>query len=66
HALVDGARLTIEGLVGAPDGSKLLRHSLEGTTEDAAAVGHALAEELLRQGADRLLAFTTTEIVGGE
>ncbi len=66
HATVDGARLRIEGLVGAPDGSKLLRHTLEGTTEDAAAVGHALAEELLRQGADRLLAFTTTEIVGGE
>jgi len=66
HATVDGARLTMEGLVGAPDGSKLLRHSLEGTTEDAGAVGHALAEELLRQGADRLLAFTTTELVGGE
>jgi hydroxymethylbilane synthase len=66
HATIDGARLTIEGLVGAPDGSKLLRHSLEGTTEDAGAVGHALAEELLRQGADRLLAFTTTELVGGE
>ncbi len=66
HAVVDGARLRIEGLVGAPDGSKLLRHALEGTTEDAAAVGHALAEELLRQGADRLLSFTTSELVGGE
>jgi hydroxymethylbilane synthase len=66
HATIDGARLTIEGLVGAPDGSQLLRHALEGTTEDADAVGNALAEELLRQGADRLLSFTTTEIVGGE
>ncbi|MCA1665536.1 MAG: hydroxymethylbilane synthase [Myxococcales bacterium] len=66
HAVVDGARLTIEGLVGAPDGSKLLRHALEGTTEDAGTVGHALAEELLRQGADELLAFSTTELVGGE
>jgi hydroxymethylbilane synthase len=66
HATVDGARLSIEGLVGAPDGSKLLRHRLEGTTEDAAAVGKALAEELLKMGADRLLTFTTTEIVGGE
>ena len=66
HAVVDGAKLRIEGLVGAPDGSKLLRHALEGTTEDAAAVGHALAEELLRQGADRLLGFTTSELVGGE
>ncbi|HEY2748031.1 MAG TPA: hydroxymethylbilane synthase, partial [Polyangia bacterium] len=66
HAIVDGARLRVEGLVGAPDGSKILRHTLEGTTEDAAAVGHALAEELLAQGADRLLAFTTSELVGGE
>ena len=56
----------IEGLVGAPDGSKLLRHTLEGTTADAADVGHALAEELLAQGADELLAFTTSELVGGE
>jgi hydroxymethylbilane synthase len=66
HAIVDGARLTIEGLVGAPDGSKLLRRRLEGTTEDADAVGRALAEELLAQGAEGLLGFTTTEIVGGE
>ncbi|HEX8953967.1 MAG TPA: hydroxymethylbilane synthase [Polyangia bacterium] len=66
HAVVDGARLRIEGLVGAPDGSQLLRHALEGTTEDAAAVGDALAAELLRQGADRLLGFTTSELVGGE
>jgi hydroxymethylbilane synthase len=66
HATVDGARLVLEGLVGAPDGSKLLRHTLEGTTADAADVGHALAEELLAQGADKLLSFTTAEIVGGE
>jgi hydroxymethylbilane synthase len=66
HATVDGARLVIEGLVGAPDGSTLLRHRLEGTADDGDAVGTALAEELLAQGADRLLAFTTTEIVGGE
>ena len=66
HATVDGARLSIEGLVGAPDGSKILRHELEGTTEDAPAVGNALAEELLKMGADRLLTFTTTELVGGE
>jgi hydroxymethylbilane synthase len=66
YATVDGARLSIAGLVGAPDGSLLLRHALEGTADDADAVGLALAEELLRQGAARLLAFTTAEIVGGE
>lgn len=66
HATVDGARLRLEGLVGAPDGSTLLRHALEGTTADAAALGTALAEELLRRGADKLLSFTTNELVGGE
>jgi hydroxymethylbilane synthase len=66
HAIVDDGRLVVEGLVGAPDGSKLLRHRLEGSADDGDAVGTALAEELLEQGADMLLAFTTTEIVGGE
>ena len=66
HATVDGARLTIEGLVGAPDGSRLIRHALQGAADDAEAVGRALAEELLARGADALLTFTTAEIVGGE
>ncbi|MDB4970607.1 MAG: porphobilinogen deaminase [Myxococcales bacterium] len=67
HATLDGGRLMLEGLVGAPDGSKLLRERLEGAAEDGAAIGHALAESLLNKGADRLLALATTnEIVGGE
>jgi hydroxymethylbilane synthase len=66
HARLDGARLTLDGLVGAPDGSKLLRRSLEGGADDGESIGRALAEELLAAGADRLLAFTTAEIVGGE
>lgn len=66
HATVDGARLVLDGLVGAPDGSRLLRHTLEGAADDGEAIGRALAEELLRNGADQLLAFTTSEIVGGE
>ena len=66
HATVDGARLVLEGLVGAPDGSQLLRERLEGAASDGADIGRALAEALLHKGADRLLAFTTTEIVGGE
>jgi hydroxymethylbilane synthase len=66
HATVDGARLVLDGLVGAPDGSRLVRHQLEGAADDGEAIGRALAEELLRHGAAELLAFTTTEIVGGE
>jgi hydroxymethylbilane synthase len=66
HATLDGNKLTIEGLVGAPDGSQLLRHHLESSADDGDAAGTALAEELLARGADKLLSFTTTEIVGGE
>jgi hydroxymethylbilane synthase len=66
HAKLDGARLVLDGLVGAPDGSQLLRRSLEGGADDGESIGRALAEELLAAGAARLLAFTTTELVGGE
>jgi hydroxymethylbilane synthase len=66
YATVDGARLSIDGLVGAPDGSRLIRHQLEGAADDGEAIGRALAEDLLHRGADQLLAFTTTELVGGE
>ncbi len=66
HAVVDGNKLALEGLVGAPDGSRLVRHRLEGSAGDGEAIGTALAEELLLRGADRLLAFTTNELVGGE
>ncbi len=51
-----GRRLTLTGLVGAPDGSKLYRDRIEGAATDAAGLGRVLAERLLAAGAADLLA----------
>ena len=53
HATLDGDQLLIEGLVGAPDGSVILRAEMRGT--DAATLGRELAELLLSRGADEIL-----------
>src|SRR5262249_44233085 len=53
HAVVDGAEVRATGLVGALDGSEILRAEWRGA--DPAAVGVALAEELLAAGAGDLL-----------
>jgi hydroxymethylbilane synthase len=55
HAELDGERLCLEGLVGAVDGSRLLRHRLEGAAGDGETLGRTLAEHLIAQGADQLL-----------
>lgn len=49
HArLLDGGRMRITGLVARPDGSFVLRRSLECARADAARAGEALGEELRR------------------
>jgi hydroxymethylbilane synthase len=50
--------LRIVGLCGMPDGSRILRAELTGPADDAEALGVRLAEELLAQGADEILAAT--------
>lgn len=55
YAEIEGDRLTLDGLVGAPDGSLVLRAQREGRVEDAEQIGIDLADELLRQGAGELL-----------
>jgi hydroxymethylbilane synthase len=55
YAEVDGDRLWLRGLVGAPDGREMIRGERRGTTAEAVALGTALAEELLGRGADRIL-----------
>ncbi len=59
--LLDG-RLVLHGLVAAPDGSKILRTSVEGAPEDADALGRALAETLLLLGAGEILAQIRSEV----
>jgi hydroxymethylbilane synthase len=54
HAQVDGAgQIALTGLVGALDGSRLIR--VHGVGTDAHALGAALAEDARRQGATELL-----------
>ncbi|WP_372769675.1 hydroxymethylbilane synthase [Pseudoalteromonas sp.] len=55
-ATVDGDKLTLRGLVGALDGSVILQHALTGNVANAEQIGEQLAEHLLAQGADKILA----------
>lgn len=55
HAVIDGGHLRLEGLVGAPDGSQLIRDAVEGSIHDAAAIGSELADRLLANGARAIL-----------
>jgi hydroxymethylbilane synthase len=53
-----GGNLRILGLCGMPDGSKILRAEVTGPVHDAELLGHRLADDLLAQGADQILAST--------
>jgi hydroxymethylbilane synthase len=56
HAVLDDAQLHLTGLVGSPDGRRVLRQSLSGPAAAPEALGLALAEQLIAQGAAELLA----------
>ena len=56
HAVLEDAQLHLTGLVGSPDGRRVLRQSLSGPAEAPEALGLALAEQLIAQGAAELLA----------
>lgn len=61
YALLENGEIWLRGLVGRPDGSEMLRAEVSGKAEDAEALGIALAEDLLSQGADKILA----DVYGG-
>jgi hydroxymethylbilane synthase len=54
-AELDGDGITLQGLVAEPDGSRLLRDTLSGSTEVPEALGRQLAERMLAAGAGPLL-----------
>ena len=56
YALVDGEQVHLRGLVGAVDGSEILRDEVAGHINYAEKLGIELAEKLLAQGADKILA----------
>lgn len=55
HAVLDGARLVLRGLVGRPNGSEMVRGSVQGFHIDARTLGITLADDLLAQGARAIL-----------
>jgi hydroxymethylbilane synthase len=54
-ARVDGARLALEGFIGMPDGTRVVRDSAAGRSEDAQRLGAALGEKLLAAGGREIL-----------
>ncbi len=55
HALLENGQIWLRGLVGEPDGSRIIAGEIQGSATDAATLGAALAEELLGRGADDIL-----------
>lgn len=55
YALIEGSDIWLRALVGAPDGSTIIRGERRGHVGDAEAIGIALADELLNRGAREIL-----------
>lgn len=56
YAILEQDQLYLRGLVGKPDGSQILRAEIRGSSSRAHELGVQLAQQLLAQGADRILA----------
>ena len=57
HAIVTGASLVLEGFLGLPDGSRLVRERVEGATSDAAGLGRTLGGRILARGGREVLSL---------
>lgn len=55
YAMLDGDTLHLQGLVGEPDGTRIIDGNVSGHRNDAEQLGAQLAEELLAQGAKEIL-----------
>ena len=56
YAHIENGALRMTGFVASVDGREMVRDSVEGSPQDADALGRALAQKLITQGADRILA----------
>ncbi len=56
YAELHEGRLNLRGLVGSPDGKRVVRVELEASALDAESLGRKAAEDLLEQGAGEILA----------
>jgi hydroxymethylbilane synthase len=61
HAVHRDGELFLRGLVGMPDGSRLMRSEMSGPMSEAARIGRGVGESLLAQGADQVLAALAHE-----
>ncbi len=55
YAVLEGNALHLRGLVGDPDGSRVIRAEIRGPAKEGVALGYKLAEELLNLGAKPIL-----------
>lgn len=55
HAVLEGDRITVDGLVASVDGRRVIRHQIQGPASEAQALGTKLAERLLADGGDVIL-----------
>jgi len=55
HAVIEGERLTLRGLVASLDGSELIRADASGPRSEAAMLGARVGQSLLDGGAQRIL-----------
>jgi len=58
HAVENNGTLSLVGLVASLDGTQIIRAQASGTSSDPETLGTALAEDLLRQGANAVLHLT--------
>lgn len=56
HAMLDGDRMRVTGILASPDGVTVIRESAEGSEGDAESLGLGLADIILSKGGDRLTA----------
>ncbi|WP_226643490.1 hydroxymethylbilane synthase [Microbulbifer variabilis] len=56
YAELEDDTLWLRGLVGSPDGTTMIRAEIRGAAKDGEALGIQLAEQLLEQGAEKILA----------
>jgi hydroxymethylbilane synthase len=56
YGRIAGGEVALEGMVGRPDGSEIVRDSARGPSSDPEGLGIALAERLLARGAKAILA----------
>jgi hydroxymethylbilane synthase len=56
YAVVREKRIRLDGLVADPEGKRIVRERISGALDVAEELGALLAEQLLEQGADKLLA----------